>query len=514
MRKFFGAFAFMLGVGLTVGFGSCKVEEAEIEYVTNEVEKTYASAVTFVVSETDTEGTLSLIMASATEGAVIYYTADGSTPTAGSSKYTAALTVSADTTFKAIAVKTGMENSPLSTATVSIKEKKVNVEVDKKADETAPAAVTNIEAAAIGDSRVLLTWTDAADNDVFGYEVSYSGSGAINRAALSAMPENSMMVAQGNGGCYVSNLINGTEYTFTVKTVDTSGNKSEGVTAKATPTHLVPQVFVKVQGGTVTGKVSGGGYYANDNSKIFVDGRTVTIGNIYVSDHEVTIAEYEKYCTFKAKRDLWRTTDNCPAQCVSWYDAIVYCNLRSIDDGFNSVYAINGETNPANWPDIVSENTDGFTKYYGPSSNNDTWNGVSFDTTANGYRLPTEAEWEYVAREANTSATAYSGSKNINDVAWYDGNSDNIPQDVKSKKANSLGIYDMCGNVNEWCWDWYVSRITSTTPGIGPETGEERVLHGGSFYSSDNECVINYRGDKPPVYRNYSSGFRVVRNAE
>ena len=101
MRKFFGAFAFMLGVGLTVGFGSCKVEEVETEYVTNEVEKTYASAVTFVVSETNTEGTLSLTMATATEGAVIYYTADGSTPTAESSKYTAALTVSADTTFKA-----------------------------------------------------------------------------------------------------------------------------------------------------------------------------------------------------------------------------------------------------------------------------------------------------------------------------------------------------------------------------------------------------------------------------
>ena len=111
---------------------------------------------------------------------------------------------------------------------------KNTVEVDKKADETAPAAVTNLAASA-QDRRVLLTWTDAADSDVYGYEVSYSGTAPINRVVLPALNSTSMMVAQGAGGCYVSGLKNGTEYTFTVKTVDTSGNRSEGVTAKATP---------------------------------------------------------------------------------------------------------------------------------------------------------------------------------------------------------------------------------------------------------------------------------------
>ena len=106
--------------------------------------------------------------------------------------------------------------------------------VDKKADETAPANVTDL-AAQEKDSRVLLTWTDAKDEDVYGYEVTYSGTNPINRVVLPALDSKTMMAGKGAGGCYVSGLENGTEYTFTVKTVDTSGNKSEGVTVKATP---------------------------------------------------------------------------------------------------------------------------------------------------------------------------------------------------------------------------------------------------------------------------------------
>ena len=108
------------------------------------------------------------------------------------------------------------------------------IEVDKKADEVAPAKVTNLKATA-KDGRVLLTWTEAADEDVYGYEVSYNGTSPINRVVLPVLDSTSMMVGKGSGGCYVSGLTNGTAYTFTVKTVDTSGNKSEGVTVTATP---------------------------------------------------------------------------------------------------------------------------------------------------------------------------------------------------------------------------------------------------------------------------------------
>ena len=98
--------------------------------------------------------------------------------------------------------------------------------VDKKADETAPANVTELTATP-KDSRILLTWKDAEDSDIYGYEVSYSGTKPINRVVLPALDITSMMVSPKAGGTYINGLTNGTEYTFTLKTVDTSGNKSE-----------------------------------------------------------------------------------------------------------------------------------------------------------------------------------------------------------------------------------------------------------------------------------------------
>ncbi|MBQ7158090.1 MAG: chitobiase/beta-hexosaminidase C-terminal domain-containing protein [Treponema sp.] len=263
MKQFFRCAALILGAALAFGFVSCE-GDVETEYLNKEVkvDKTYASAVAFTVTETSTEGTVSVTMASESTGAKIYYTTDGSTPTTQSTEYTAALTISEDTTFKAIVVKEGIENSPVSIASVSVKGRKVietvyktytsavtfSVEAtvsikDMKTDVVAPANVTNLAATA-KDTCVLLTWTDATDNDVYGYEVSYSGNSAINRTVLPVLDEKSMVVAPGAGGCYVSGLTNGTEYTFTVKSVDTSGNKSAGVTVKATPVAVEGNVMV------------------------------------------------------------------------------------------------------------------------------------------------------------------------------------------------------------------------------------------------------------------------------
>ena len=211
---------------VSVGKVSIKTKTVEVDK-----DKTYASAVTFKAEDVGEAG-VKITMTTATEDATILYTTDGTTPTATSNKYSAPLTFNMNAEIRAVAIKDGIEKSPISVGKVSIKTK--TVEVDKKADETAPAAVTNLAASA-KDRRVLLTWTDAADSDVYGYEVSYSGTAPINRVVLPALNSTSMMVAQGAGGCYVSGLTNGTEYTFTVKTVNTSGNRSEGVSAKATP---------------------------------------------------------------------------------------------------------------------------------------------------------------------------------------------------------------------------------------------------------------------------------------
>ena len=336
----------------------------------------------------------SVTISCSTEGAKIYYTTDGSDPTASSTEYTAAISVTAAVTLKAIAVKSGMNDSAVASASYTI------------------------------------------------------SSGKI------------------------------------------------------------PEGFVEVTGGTVTGDTK---YASSDNDYIFVAGRTVTISDMYVCDHEVTQAEYEKYCKYGSSSPSsdYGYGDNYPAYYVSWYDAIVYCNLRSIDEGLTPAYKIGEETDPRKWSGIVGDSENG---YCGPSSSNSTWNALTYDKEAKGYRLPTEAEWEYIAREAGTSTTTYSGSDTIDDVAWYSSNSSSKTHEVKGKNANSLGIYDMSGNVWEWCYDWY-GKVSSTIADTGASSGSSRVICGGSWDYSASSCAVSYRDYSYPYHRVYIYGFRVVRSA-
>ena len=270
----------------------------------------------------------------------------------------------------------------------------------------------------------------------------------------------------------------------------------------------VPEGFVKVTGGTVTGSTD---YASSDGDYIFVEGRKVTIQDMYVSDHEVTQAEYAKYCKYgsSSPSSSYGVGDNYPAYYVNWYDAVVYCNLRSIDEGLTPAYKIGEETDPTKWSGIVGDTTNG---YCGPSSTNSTWNALTYDTEADGYRLPTEAEWEYIAREAGKSTTTYSGSDTINDVAWYSSNSSSKTHEVKGKNANSLGIYDMSGNVWEWCWDWY-SSISSSTADTGASSGSLRVARGGSWSLPASYCAVSCRSYGSPNSRGSGLGFRVVRSS-
>ena len=274
--------------------------------------------------------------------------------------------------------------------------------------------------------------------------------------------------------------------------------------------ETVPEGFVKVTGGTVTGSTD---YASSDGDYIFVEGRTVTIQDMYVSDHEVTQAEYSKYCKYgsSSSSSSYGVGDNYPAYYVNWYDAVVYCNLRSIDEELTPAYKIGEETDPRKWSGIVGDAENG---YCGPSSSNSTWNALTYDKTANGYRLPTEAEWEYIAREAGTSTTTYSGSDTIDDVAWYISNSSSKTHEVKTKNANSLGIYDMSGNVGEWCWDWY-SRINTSTADTGADSdsGSGRVTRGGSWPYNASDCTVSLRFNYDPYGRCDDLGFRVVRSS-
>ncbi len=132
--------------------------------------------------------------------------------------------------------------------------------------------------------------------------------------------------------------------------------------------------------------------------------------------------------------------------------------------------------------------------------------------TGKTFRLPTEAEWEYAARGGNKSkGYKYSGSNNVEDVAWYWDNANTKTYPVKTKQANELGLYDMSGNVWEWCSDWYggYSSSSQTNP-QGPNSGSNRVLRGGSWNLNAWFCRVSYRGSISPSYRNFNGGFRLA----
>ena len=132
--------------------------------------------------------------------------------------------------------------------------------------------------------------------------------------------------------------------------------------------------------------------------------------------------------------------------------------------------------------------------------------------TGKKFRLPTEAEWEYAARGGKKSrGYQYSGSSNISDVAWYDGNSGSKTHPVGKKQANELGIYDMSGNVWEWCQDWYGSYVsTSQTNPSGANSGSYRVYRGGSWYNDAMRCRSSFRYPGGPGYRRDYLGLRLV----
>ena len=131
--------------------------------------------------------------------------------------------------------------------------------------------------------------------------------------------------------------------------------------------------------------------------------------------------------------------------------------------------------------------------------------------TGLNFRLPTEAEWEYAARGGNKSQSyKYSGSNTIDDVAWYTSNASSRTHAVATKAPNELGIYDMSGNVWEWCQDWYGSYSTEQTDPTGPATGSYRVNRGGGCGSNAPRCRVSYRDSSVPTYTNLSVGLRLA----
>ncbi|MBQ3922704.1 MAG: SUMF1/EgtB/PvdO family nonheme iron enzyme, partial [Spirochaetales bacterium] len=198
----------------------------------------------------------------------------------------------------------------------------------------------------------------------------------------------------------------------------------------------------------------------------------------------------------------------------------VFCNKLSLLMGKTRCYKLKNGTYPDEESNIGSIPTNN-------SSNTENWHDMICDWTADGYRLPTECEWECAARGGTYSTSVpwtytYSGSNSVGDVAWYESNRHGYTWEVGLKDPNSLGLYDMSGNVWEWCWDYYNdAAINSSTPATGPATSSSstfaRRCRGGNWYYEATWCEVSRRSYDSPYLRRGNSavcGFRLACNGD
>ncbi len=232
----------------------------------------------------------------------------------------------------------------------------------------------------------------------------------------------------------------------------------------------------------------------------------VSLSNYYISRYEVSQAEYSALMSnmnIPGPPPGVGMGDNYPVYYVDWFDAIEYCNRRSIAENFSPVYSFESfGTNPENWPE-------------GWNTEDENHAQIVCDWTKDGYRLPTEMEWMFAARGGTkTLSFNYSGSSEINDVAWFQGNNDPIgAKERATKQANELGLYDMSGNVWEWVWD--IIELYPTDPQTnphGPATGFYRGRRGGSWYGMESYCRVVQRDHRAATFTSWDLGFRVARN--
>lgn len=244
-----------------------------------------------------------------------------------------------------------------------------------------------------------------------------------------------------------------------------------------------------------------GGNFVNTNSSYY--GTDMKISDFYIGKYEVSQKEWTEVM---GSNPSGFPGDDLPVEMVSWYDCIEYCNKRSELEGFEPYYNIDKDHAD---PESISEYDDV------------RWT-VTTNPNANGYRLPTDAEWEYAASGGQKSNNyVYSGSNDEEEVAWYwrnagdeflEGdwawisieNNKNRTQTIGSKKANELGLYNMAGNVREWCFDWFSDENF--------ESGLFRCIRGGGWIGDVSCCASSYHGMFEANGVGADSGLRLCRN--
>ncbi len=249
--------------------------------------------------------------------------------------------------------------------------------------------------------------------------------------------------------------------------------------------------------------VKGGSFCMSRDHRIKGDCDTsetkVILDDFKLGKTEVTVWQYNLYCAGSGQDSLerirdelpWELQGNHPGVKVSWYDAARYANWINRQMGHDTVYNFVRQIDEDNWEVSLNEKV------------------------KDAFRLPTEAEWEYAARGGIQQDTfLYSGDSDLDSVAWHYYNSNGRTHPVAQKKPNSLKLYDMSGNVWEWCWDWYDELETGVISNPhGPDSGSGRLVRGGSWLNLiDWDYEVTYRDRDDPNYRYYYDGFRLAQD--
>jgi len=340
---------------------------------------------------------------------------------------------------------------------------------------SAPVLQTNASSGAPPNAEYSVYWNDVGASAYIIEEAensSFSGAVSFSVTTLSKA---------------FSHSAEGKTYYYRVKT--NTGNKDSGwsgvvsVEIKSGVTVIGVQM-VAISGGTFQmGNVENSSFGSSNEKPV----HSVTVSGFEMSIFEITQGQFQS--VMGSNPSYYKSGDNYPVEQVSWYDAVKFCNKLSDAAGRARCY------NESMW---------------------------ACDLSKNGFRLPTEVEWEYACR-AGTATLFYTGSvissngytsTDLDRAGWYDGNSGTKTHPVGEKVPNAWGLYDMHGNVWEWCNDWYGESYYSSSPTAdppGPSNGSYRVLRGGCWISFAWYCRSAHRGWNFPSYTINSLGFRVVR---